>query len=129
MLATITALGSALISGVSGWFKRKQELKQAKHDNKVRLLRDTESHNHEWEMKQLDGAGWKDDVLFYAWIGFFIWSGFDPDGAGEVLNAWEKLPPWFLEVSFWIIGAVLGVKKLGDYLPSMLKGVKSALKD
>jgi hypothetical protein len=129
MLGIISTLGTAIVSGISGWIERKQELKAAEHESRVRMLKSEQDHNHEWEMKQLSGAGWKDDVLFYCWIGFFIWSGFDPDGSRAVVENWSALPDWFLEVSFWIIGGVLGVKKLGDYLPQAMRGIKSALKD
>lgn len=78
-------------------------------------------------MKQLENAGWKDDVLFFAWIGFFIWSGLAPEQAGEVIVAWENLPDWFLQVTFWIVAAVLGVKKIGDYLPSAVRSLKDAV--
>ena len=34
-----------------------------------------------------------------------------------MIRSWEALPDWFLQVTFWIVAAVLGVKKIGDYLP------------
>lgn len=104
--------------------RQKHEVKKAVTENKIRLAQSEQTHNQSWEMKQLENAGWKDDVLFFAWIGFFAWSGFDPEGAGEVIKAWEQLPDWFLQVTFWIVAAVLGVKKLGDYLPNAMQALK-----
>ncbi|NDV20003.1 hypothetical protein GO013_11275 [Pseudodesulfovibrio sp. JC047] len=124
IIAGLIGLGKMIIGGVSDSIKRKQELKKTVHENRIRLAASDREFNHQWEMKQLENAGWKDDVLFFAWIGFFIWSGVDPEGAGKVIKAWELLPDWFLQITFWIIAAVLGVKKIGDYLPATIKGVK-----
>lgn len=124
------ALGSALINGVSGWFERKQELKKAEHENRVRMLKSEQDHNHEWEMKQLSGAGWKDDVLFYCIIGLWVWSAIDPDSASRTFKVWENIMPDYIrEITSWVVGGVLGVKKLGDYLPGAMKAIKSAVKD
>ncbi|WP_419786346.1 hypothetical protein [Pseudodesulfovibrio sp.] len=127
IIGAVTGLLTTVVEGITGHLKGKQELKKAVMENRVRLAQSDSEFNHEWEMKQLENAGWKDDVLFFAWIGFFIWSGIDPDGAADVIRAWEKLPDWFLQISFWVVAAVLGVKKIGDYLPSAVRGIKDAV--
>lgn len=127
ILGAVAGLATTLVQGVTGHFKQKQELKKAVMENRMRLAKSDQEFNHEWEMKQLENAGWKDDVLFFAWLAFFVWSGFDPEGAAEVIAAWSALPPWFLELTFWIVAAVLGVKKIGDYLPGAIKGIKDVL--
>jgi len=126
IIGAVTGLLTTVVEGVTGHMKQKQELKKAVMENRMRLAQSDSEFNHEWEMKQLENAGWKDDVLFFAWIGFFIWSGVDPDGAADVIRAWEKLPDWFLQITFWVVAAVLGVKKIGDYLPSAIRGLKDA---
>jgi len=128
IIGAVAGLVTTLITGVSDHFKGKQEIKKAVVENRVRLAQSDREYNHEWEMKQLENAGWKDDVLFFAWIGFFIWSGINPEGASKVFAAWENLPDWFLQITFWIVAAVLGVKKIGDYLPSVVNNVKDILK-
>jgi hypothetical protein len=127
LIGAVAGLLSTAVDGITGHMKRKQELKKSVMENRMRLARSDQEYNHEWEMKQLENAGWKDDVLFFAWIGFFVWSGIEPERAGEVILAWEKLPDWFLQVTFWIVAAVLGVKKIGDYMPGVMRGVKNAL--
>ena len=127
LIGAVIGLLSTVVDGITGHVKQKQELKKAVMKNRMRLAQSDQEFNHEWEMKQLENVGWKDDVLFFAWIGFFIWSGIDPDRAGEVIKAWENLPDWFLQVTFWIVAAVLGVKKIGDYLPGALRGLKDAM--
>lgn len=126
IMTAIAGLLTTVVNGVSGHLKQKQDLKKAVMENRARLARSDGEFNHEWEMRQLENAGWKDDVLFFVWIGFFIWSGFCPEAAGRVLQAWEQLPQWFLEITFWIVAAVLGVKKIGDYLPGMARGLRDA---
>lgn len=128
MINIISTLGSSIITGITGYFKRKQAIKQAVTDNKIRLAQDQQSHNHAWEMRSLESNGAKDDVLFYAIIGLFVWSAIDPDGARVVFDNWETLPDWLLEITGWLVASVLGVKKIGDYLPGLISGVKNAVK-
>ncbi len=130
----IAGLGSSIVDGVSGYFQRSQEIRMAKHKMKVsliqnrqRLAESQQTHNHEWEMKQLENVGYKDDILFYAWIGFFVYSGVFPEKAMVVFNGWNTMPAWFMEVSFWIIASVLGVKKIGENLPGMIAGIRGAI--
>lgn len=129
LIGAVAGLVTTIFGSFNDHFKGKQELKKAIVENRIRLARSDKEYNHQWEMKQLENAGWKDDVLFYAWLGFFVWSGFDPEGAKNVLSSWDQLPDWFLQVTFWIVAAVLGVKKIGDYLPGAVKGVKDVFKN
>jgi len=126
ILGAVAGLLTTVVTGITGHLQRKEELKKAVMENRMRLAKSDQEFNHEWEMKQLENAGWKDDVLFFAWIGFFVWSGLEPERAAEVIRAWEALPDWFLQITFWIVAAVLGVKKIGDYLPGAIKGLRDA---
>ena len=113
-----------VVGGVRDHFEGKRKLKKAIMDAKIKLAYDAQQHNQDWEMKQLDNAGWKDDVLFYSWIFFFIYSGFYPESAAEIIQNWEMLPDWFLKIFFWLVAAVLGIKKLGDTLPGLINGMR-----
>ncbi|MGE4554351.1 MAG: hypothetical protein AB7D57_14665 [Desulfovibrionaceae bacterium] len=124
VLSIVGDILTSLVGGVRDHIKGKQDIQKAVVENKIRLAKSESEYNHEWEMRQLTNAGWKDDVLFYAWLVFFVWSGFDPDGASRVVQAWGVLPDWFLEVTFWIVAAVLGVKKLGDQLPGTVRAMR-----
>jgi hypothetical protein len=128
MTSAIVTLVSTFIEGVIGHFKKKQELKRAVMDNKIRMALSEQTHNQEWEMKQLDNAGWKDDILFYAFILMFVWAGFDPDGAAIFFNNLLVLPDWFVKTWFWVVASILGVKKIGDYVPNLLKSIKDVVK-
>jgi len=128
MIGAILALGTTIVNGVKGHIQGKQKVKEAVLENKARLARDVNGFNHEWEMKSLDGSGYKDDILFYAFIGMFVWSGFDPDGAKQFFENLNALPDWFIKVWFAVVASVLGLKKIGDYLPGAIKGVKDVMK-
>lgn len=128
MIGAVLQLGQTLIGGVTGYFQRKQQIKQSVADNKARLASDKQSHNQSWEMAQLENAGWKDDVLFYAILGMYAYSAIDPIGAQQVFASWQNLPEWFLEITGWLVASVIGVKKIGDYLPATIMGIKTAIK-
>lgn len=127
MLTAITALGSTLLSGLVSYFKGKQDITKARQENTARQLRDVTANNHIWEMKQLDNSGWKDDILFYFFISLFIWAGFYPEQAQKFFTNVDTMPDWFKQTWMWIVASVVGVKKIGDYMPSLIKGVKEAL--
>jgi len=124
----IVKIGEMVVGGITGHFRNKQKLKQAIVDNKIRLAESAQSHNQDWELRQLANVGWKDDVLFYAFIGMFIWAGFDPAGAKIFFTNLNVLPPWFVKIWMWIVASVVGVKKIGDYVPGIVKGIKDAVK-
>ena len=124
----IIGLVKTLIGGVSDHFEGKRKIKQAVTQNKIRLAQNQQDHNHDWEMKQLENAGFKDDVLFYAFIAMFVWAGIDPEGARKFFENLKVLPDWFIKIWFAVVASVLGVKKIGDYLPGVISGVKDILK-
>lgn len=127
MVSPILDIVGSVVGGVTDHYKAKRELKAAVSRNNIRMAESSQTHNQNWEILQLKNAGYKDDVLFYAWIMFFVYSGFYPEGAAEVVKNWEVLPDWFLKISFVLVGTVTGVKKLGDYIPVIIRGVKTAL--
>lgn len=120
----VVSIVKNVLGGVVDHFEGKRKLKQAITENKIRMAESEQAHNQDWEMKQLDNSGWKDDILFYAWIGFFVFSGFYPEKADEIVKNWQILPDWFLQIFFWLVAAVLGVKKLGETLPGLIKGIR-----
>ena len=129
LIAPITSIVSNLVGGITDHFEGKRKIKQALTESKILMAQSTLSHNQSWEMKQLDNSGWKDDVLFYAIIFFFVYTGLNPDHAGEIIKNWQILPDWFITIFGWVVAAVLGVKKIGDYLPMAIRGVKTAFKE
>jgi hypothetical protein len=106
----------------------RRRIKEAVTANKIRLAEDQQTHNHAWELMQLENVGWKDDVLFYAFIFMFVWAGIDPVGSGQFFTNLQILPEWFIKTWFWVVASVLGVKKIGDYAPALIAGIKAAVK-
>lgn len=127
MIRGIIELGKLLIGGVKTHFENRQKIKQAEVENRIRLVQSKQSHNQSWEIKSLSEAGWKDDALFFCWLGFFIYSGVDPAATKIIFDGWATAPAWFIEVSGWLIGSVIGVRALGSKLPSLISGIKGAL--
>ena len=128
IIGALIGIGESIVNGVKQGFESKRRIREAITENKIALAKSTQSHNQDWELKQLDNAGWKDDVLFYSFILCFVWAGFDPEGAKEFFANLQVLPDWFLKTWFWLLASVLGVKKIGEYAPGMIKGVKEAFK-
>jgi len=124
MFTAISALLGSIISGITSTIQGKQRIKQAVIENKVRLAASTQEYNAQWELKALESAGFKDDILFYAFIAMFMWAGFDPDAAKQFFTNLQVLPDWMLKTWMWVVASVIGVKKVGDYLPGTIKGVK-----
>lgn len=127
-LLGLVGLAKTIVGGITDHFEGKRKVRQAIVNNKVRLAQAAQTHNQDWEMKQLDNVGWKDDVLFYAFILMFIWAGIDPDGAKVFFENLHVLPEWFVKTWFWLVASIVGVKKIGDYLPGTIGGVKDVLK-
>ena len=128
IIGPLLRLGGSVVDGVNEHYEGKRRLKKAIVDNNIRLAQSEQTHNQSWEMRSLENAGWKDEVLFYSFIAMFVWAGFDPDGAKQFFENLSILPEWFVKTWLWIIASILGVKKIGDYAPSLIKGVKEALK-
>lgn len=129
MFSAIASLGSLIIGGVTDHFKDKRELAKAKTQAKIKRISDAQEHDQKWEIMSMEDRGWKDDILFYAIIALFVWAGFDPQGAKEYFENLKVLPEWFIEIFGWVVASVLGVKKIGDYLPSAIGKMKKAWKE
>lgn len=65
MIGLIAGLVKPLVGGVVDYVKTGQEIKKAEKENKARLMRDTASNNHEWEMASLrDKDRWLRRISF-----------------------------------------------------------------
>ena len=128
ILDAVTSIASNVVGGVTDHFKDKRKLKSAKVEAKLKRLQEAQFHDQEWEIKSLEGNGWKDDILFYTWLGIIIWSGFFPEQATVFFNNLNIMPEWFIKIFFWLVASILGVKKIGEYAPNAVKGIKNAIK-
>lgn len=111
------------------FFEHKREIKRAQVNAKIERLNSMENpEDQKWEIKEVDSAGIKDDVLFYAIIFMFVWAGFDPVGAEKFFNNINLLPDWFVKTWFWLITTVLGIKKASQYAPKAFKEIHDIIK-
>lgn len=122
----ITGIADTVLGGVMDHFKHKRELKEAKTKAKIKRLNSKQDHKQRWEIMQLENNGWQDDILFYFFIGMFILSGVYPSYAEQFFNNLGVAPDWFVKTWMYIVASVVGVKKLGDYGPKMVEGMKHA---
>lgn len=129
VVGAVGKLAQTGVESITQIFIRKQEIKAADTERKSNMIRDKDKYNQQWDLQSLTNAGWKDDILFYAIIGMYVYSAFDPVSAAEVFKTWDTvIPEWFQKITFWLVASVIGVKKFGDYVPGAISGIKAALK-
>ncbi len=129
----INLLGGVLgpvVSGVKDYVMAKQDMKKAEIENKARLLRDTKSNNHEWEMANLrDKDKWLRRVSFGIFMTPMIWAVFDANAVANYFQvALHAMPQWYLEIVFTMCSAIWGVSALKNSVPALVGGVVKALR-
>jgi len=130
MIGLIAGLVKPLISGAVDYVSTGQEIKKAERENKARLMRDTASNNHEWEMASLaDKDRWLRRISFSMFSAPFIWALFDPTGVEVYFTiALSSVPSWWLELYGCMIGGVWGVSALKNTMPALVNGVVKAVR-
>tara|TARA_R100001082_G_scaffold105887_1_gene78331 strand:- start:3322 stop:3720 length:399 start_codon:yes stop_codon:yes gene_type:complete len=130
MIGLIAGLVKPLVGGVVDYVKTGQEIKKAEKENKARLMRDTQSNNHEWEMASLsDKDRWLRRISFSMFSAPFIWALFDPVGVEVYFNiALSAVPEWWLELYGCMIGGVWGISALKNTMPALVGGVVKAVR-
>jgi hypothetical protein len=136
MMNPIKWIAGPIIDAASEWNKGRVDLKKKKLDiksavaeNKARLLRDTSSNNHDWEMANLeDKDKWLRRISFGMFAGPFIWALFDPAGVKDYFDvALASMPEWYIQLFAAMIGGVWGFSALKNSIPAIVGGVKNAL--
>jgi hypothetical protein len=65
MMSLFSGILGPIVNGVKDYVMSEQEMKKAEKQNKARLLLDTNSNNHEWEMANLtDKDKWLRRISF-----------------------------------------------------------------
>ena len=79
MLGLLSGVLGPVVTGVKDYVMAQQDLKKAEAENKARLLRDTKSNNHEWEMANLrDKDKWLRRISFAVFTAPLVWAAFEP---------------------------------------------------
>ena len=130
MIGLIAGLVKPLVGGVVDYVKTGQEIKKAEKENKARLMRDTASNNHEWEMASLrDKDRWLRRISFSMFSAPFIWALFDPVGVETYFTiALSSVPEWWLELFGAMVGGVWVVSALKNTMPALVNGVVKAVR-
>lgn len=91
----------------------KREVARAVAENRIRLAESAQSHNQEWELRQLEGRDLIVRRLSFAmWSWPIFWAGFDPDGARHFFStALGALPDWYVWGYLAMTGAIWGVSE------------------
>jgi|TARA_R110002110_G_scaffold115201_11_gene285706 hypothetical protein len=130
MIGIIGSLLSPIIGGVRDYVQTGQEIKKAEKENRARLLRDTQSNNHDWEMASLsDKDKWLRRMSFGMFSAPFVWALFDPVGVETYFTiALSSVPEWWLELYGAMVGGVWGISALKNTMPALVGGVAKALR-
>jgi len=129
----INILGGVLgpvVNGVKDYMLAEQDMKKAEVENKARLLRDTKSNNHEWEMANLrDKDKWLRRISFAVFTAPLIWAGFDPIAVQAYFDvALKAMPEWYIQIVLSMVGGIWGISVLKNSVPALVGGVVKAIR-
>jgi hypothetical protein len=130
MIGIIASLAKPLVTGAVSYLQTGQEMKAAEKENKARLLRDTKSNNHEWEMANLqDKDKWLRRISFTMFSTPFVVALFDPVAVEQYFNvALSAIPEWYVQIFCSMIAGVWSVSALKNTAPALVNGVVKALR-
>lgn len=129
----IGPVSSAFSSWNEGRVKIKEadlNIKLAEKQNRARLLQSSQDNNHEWEMANLtDKDKWLRRISFGMFSAPFVWALFDPEGVRRYFEeALAVMPEWYIQLYAGMVGGVWGFAALKNSVPSIVGGIKKALK-
>jgi hypothetical protein len=130
MFGLIGSLLGPVVGGVKDYVLGEQEIKKAEKENRARLLRDTTSNNHEWEMANLtDKDKWLRRISFSMFSAPFFWALVDPEGVQQYFSvALSAMPEWYIQMFGAMVGGVWGISALKNTAPALVGGVVKAIK-
>ena len=127
MLSGLVTLGSAIVSGISGYFKDKNEIKKVQVEaDKLLIMAEAESKAKRLEreaemdydldriaMQNMDKT-WKDELILLIWLTPVIMS-FIPEYQEFVVNGFATLalvPDWYMYLLVGMIVVIYGMRGL-----------------
>lgn len=122
IITSIFALVGTWLTGYQAKTKAKQDMALAELQNKARLLADTESNNHAWEMANLtDKDKWLRRISFAMFASPFIVALFAPEHVAAYFNtAIDSVPKWWQQTFMSITGGIWGLSSLKNVLPGIV---------
>lgn len=130
MISMLVGLVTQGLGMFSDKLKHGRKLKEAEVNNRARMLEDTQSNNHEWEMANLtDKDKWMRRISFGMFTWPFIWIYFDPAGAQAYFQILDTfLPEWYKQTYMAMTGGIWGISALKNAVPSLVSGVVNAVR-
>ncbi len=117
-----------------GWLEGRQQLQKAKVDQQVaeskqksKLIADTRSNNHSWELAALaaDRLSTLRKLSFVLFTAPILYTVYDPEHAQRVWDALDTVPDWIIGVQLTMTGFIWAAKPLSN-LGAMLAGRRTA---
>ena len=130
MIGIIGSLLKPVIGGVVNYVQGEQDIKKAEKENKARLLRDTNTNNHHWEMANLtDKDKWLRRISFAVFVFPLIWAAFNPVAVQTYFDvALQALPSWYIQIVLSMVGGIWGISVLKNSVPALVGGVVKAIR-
>ena len=127
MIGGLVTLGSAIVSGISGYFQDKNEIKKVQVEaDKLLIMAEAESKAKRLEreaemdydldriaMQNMDKS-WKDDLILLIWLTPVVMS-FVPEWQPYVLAGFASLalvPDWYMYILVGMVTVIYGMRGL-----------------
>jgi hypothetical protein len=130
MLGLFSGILGPIVNGVKDYVMSEQEMKKAEKQNKARLLLDTNSNNHDWEMANLtDKDKWLRRISFGVFVFPLIWAAFDPIAVQAYFQvALTVMPDWYIQIVLSMVGGIWGISVLKNSVPALIGGITKAVR-
>jgi hypothetical protein len=130
MMGLFSGILGPIVNGVKDYVMSEQEMKKAEKQNKARLLLDTNSNNHDWEMANLtDKDKWLRRISFGVFVFPLIWAAFDPIAVQTYFQvALTVMPDWYIQIVLSMVGGIWGISVLKNSVPALIGGITKAVR-
>tara|TARA_R110000851_G_scaffold326950_1_gene496031 strand:- start:175 stop:570 length:396 start_codon:yes stop_codon:yes gene_type:complete len=130
MMGLFSGILGPIVNGVKDYVMSEQEMKKAEKQNKARLLLDTNSNNHDWEMANLtDKDKWLRRISFGVFVFPLIWAAFDPIAVQAYFQvALTVMPQWYIQIVLSMVGGIWGISVLKNSVPALIGGITKAVR-
>jgi hypothetical protein len=130
MMSLFSGILGPIVNGVKDYVMSEQEMKKAEKQNKARLLLDTNSNNHEWEMANLtDKDKWLRRISFGIFVFPLVWAAFDPVAVQAYFQvALTVMPEWYVQIVLSMVGGIWGISVLKNSVPALIGGITKAVR-
>jgi hypothetical protein len=130
MMGLFSGILGPIVNGVKDYVMSEQEMKKAEKQNKARLLLDTNSNNHDWEMANLtDKDKWLRRISFGIFVFPLVWAAFDPVAVQAYFQvALTVMPEWYVQIVLSMVGGIWGISVLKNSVPALIGGITKAVR-